>query len=638
MYEAFYQLDNNPFRLAPDPEFCFRHQSHIQAWAYLRYALKQGEGFIVITGRTGVGKTTLISEFLAELGPTGIVATSVAATNVEAADLMRAVAYAWGIDVEGLDKVTVVRRIGQFLQQHRQQGKRALLIVDEAQGLSCAALEELRLLADLRTDSGPLLQVFLVGQEQLRNVMSAPELEQLQQRVIGTCFLEPMDIRETSKYMEHRLQRAGWQGDPELTGGAMLLIYEYSRGVPRHINKIANRLFLYGSLNKKHELNRDDVLTIVGELRAEQLAPLESAQPTPLIVKELEDGSLSLDDLALKKAIVSGPAAFQSVAADSGTEPGAVESPPVWREPGKAVNRRSPQASKPAFRAWLPAMLAVVLVSSVAMMMYRGGRDDNPETGFSDSSTEQLSANPDSGPVPTLVSPPTQQGESRSDRVGYSGIPATITDLAVAEVTDYRAMEVPLPPGFVSDIAVLESVDQMTALQEGLVHASSAADQPAPELQVHEEGIADFLVLAGRSLERNRLLVPANNNAHYYYRKVLEQDPENAQALQGLDRIAERYVILARQASSRQDEEKTRRYVSRGLSVRPDDQRLLLMKEKLRVVAEERRTRALETEQLQAAADVRPDQESLVTRFRDFFDGDKARVERVDIWEEDNNW
>ena len=306
MFEAFYKLSTNPFRLTPDPKFCFRHPSHNQAYAYLQYALRLGEGFIMVTGRPGIGKTTLAEVFLTEIKHSEVVAARVASANVEAADLLRVVAYSYGIDVAGLDKATILLYLEQFFIQQTRSGRRVLLIIDEAQGLPHTALEELRLLADLQKDSNPLLQLFLVGQEKLRDLMREPEMEQFQQRVIGACHLEPLGLTETRSYIGHRLRKAGWKGDPELTGAAVLSLYQYSKGVPRHVNKICTRLLLHGMLGEKHELHKEDVLTVADELRAEQLAPMELDETVSadaaktVLVPELQSGSLSIADLALR--------------------------------------------------------------------------------------------------------------------------------------------------------------------------------------------------------------------------------------------------------------------------------------------------------------------------------------------------
>jgi type II secretory pathway predicted ATPase ExeA len=307
MYETFYHLSATPFRLTPDPKFCFSHSGYEQAHAYLQYAFELGEGFILLTGRPGAGKTTLIETFLGELEAKDAVTARVVVSHLESTDLLRSVAYRYEVEAEGLDKATLLKRITEFFSRQKRLGRRVLLVIDEAQGLSHSSLEELRLMADLQERGHPLLQIFLVGQESLRDVMREPRMEQFQQRVIGTCRLGPMSLAETRSYVEHRLRRASWTGDPELTGPSILAIYRYSAGVPRHVNKICTRLLLQGVLENKHKLDKDDVVGIAMEMDDEQLAPtgreLLAADETSsdaMLESELPEDSPLLSQLAVR--------------------------------------------------------------------------------------------------------------------------------------------------------------------------------------------------------------------------------------------------------------------------------------------------------------------------------------------------
>lgn len=354
MYESFYHLSANPFRLTPDPRFCFSHSTYQESHAYLLYAIELGEGFILLTGRPGAGKTTLIQGFLGSLDASKRVAARIAVTDFEASELLRAVAYNFGIDGEGLDKATLLRRIEQFFMAQVQAGRRVLLVIDEAQRLSHASLEELRLLADLQLGIDPLLQIFLVGQDALREVMDEPDMEQLQQRVIGSCRLDPLNVRETRSYIEHRLRQAGWQGVLELTGAAVLAVYEYSQGVPRHINKICTRLLLQGFMEKKYILDREDVQRVGRELGNEQLAPLSAASAVGDVADSSPTSRYSsvpdLSELAVRADSVAGsvtPDAPAGQATDSrngrqvtgmGARPGLVGNEvPVQAPPRRAV-------------------------------------------------------------------------------------------------------------------------------------------------------------------------------------------------------------------------------------------------------------------------------------------------------------
>ena len=157
------------------------------------------------------------------------------------------------------------------LNQHKEQGGRAILIVDEAQGLTMEALEEIRLLSNMQNYDGLLLQVVLLGQESLLEMIRSPGMEQLQQRLIAASHLEPLKLHETVAYVEHRLRKVGWQNDPSFTDESMDLIHKFSGGVPRRINLICHRLFIRSGLEQKHQLQGEDALHVIVELHKEGL-------------------------------------------------------------------------------------------------------------------------------------------------------------------------------------------------------------------------------------------------------------------------------------------------------------------------------------------------------------------------------
>lgn len=206
MYTDFYQLSGRPFQLTPDPHFYFDTATHRKAMAYLTYGLSQGEGFIIITGDIGAGKTTLVGHLMETIDRSRLVAAKIVTTQLDADSMLKMVATAFGIPIDGADKSGVLIRIEQYLRSHHREGRRVLLIVDEAQNLPIAALEELRMLSNFQEGTQALLQIFLLGQPEFRDQLaSSIELEQLRQRVIATHHLEPMAREELPEYIANRL-------------------------------------------------------------------------------------------------------------------------------------------------------------------------------------------------------------------------------------------------------------------------------------------------------------------------------------------------------------------------------------------------------------------------------------------------
>ncbi len=275
VYRTYYKLTGEPFRLSPDHRFSLGHRSYANAKAYLDYALLQGEGFIAITGAPGTGKTTLISDILAGFEETDMQVATLTSTQLESRDLLHMVAHSFDLHPEDRSKANLLLELERFLNQQSYRGHRTILIVDEAQSLSPSALEELRLLANMQRKDQLLLQIFLVGQEKLLDLIRAPGMEQLQQRLVAASVLEPLDLDETVDYVEHRLNMVAWRGDPAISEEALRLVYKYSGGIPRRINMICNRLFLYGGMQQKHELVGEDARTVIEELHQEFLLPAE---------------------------------------------------------------------------------------------------------------------------------------------------------------------------------------------------------------------------------------------------------------------------------------------------------------------------------------------------------------------------
>jgi putative secretion ATPase (PEP-CTERM system associated) len=306
VYESFFGLRAKPFQLNPDPDFFFGSRGHRRAMAYLEYGLHQGEGFIVVTGEVGAGKTTLLRGLLRKIPPDRIQAAQIVSTQVEADDLLRLVADAFGLPTRGVDKASLLSGLQAHVRGLHEDGRRALLIVDEAQNLSPRAVEELRMLSNFQIDDRSPLQSFLVGQPEFRAIMQRPEMRQLRQRVIASYHLGPLDRDETRHYVEHRLRHVGWRDDPRFDPAAFDAIHATTEGVPRRINSVCDRLLLATYLAEQHAITERDVHAVASELETELgassipavEAPATSAEVLPLARTRAAAGTAAAPSVA----------------------------------------------------------------------------------------------------------------------------------------------------------------------------------------------------------------------------------------------------------------------------------------------------------------------------------------------------
>jgi len=277
MYTSFYGLKACPFQLTPDAAFFFESSVHSKAMARLKYGLHQAEGFIVITGEIGAGKTTLVERLCATLDPRRYTIAKISTTQISASDTLRLIVAGFGIKAENLNKGDLLKRFELGLLAHFQAGRRLLLLVDEAQNLTVPALEELRMLSNFIIRNKAPMQSFLLGQPQLRTKLALPEMDQLRQRVLASYHLGALNMDETKAYIEHRLGVAGWRDDPRFTADAFQEIHIITGGIPRKINTLCSRLMLFGFLEEIHVIDSESVATVAEEL-----------------MQEIGDGSLTL--------------------------------------------------------------------------------------------------------------------------------------------------------------------------------------------------------------------------------------------------------------------------------------------------------------------------------------------------------
>ncbi len=281
MYERFYNLRERPFALSPDPDYLYPSGVHREALDYLRYGIETQAGFIVITGEIGSGKTTLLQTVLQRLD-SGTKVARLVNTTLEPRELLEAILLDFGVDLTSTSKPMMLRQLGEFLVRQRADGRRALLVIDEAQNLSVPALEEIRLLSNQETEKSKLLPIALVGQPNLRDKLRSPELEQLRQRVTVSYHLMPLDGPETHAYINHRLRRAALGEPMEFPAEAAAVVHARSRGVPRTINVICDATLVFGYGDERRDIDGALVEVVVAELEATGvLSPVEAVAAAP---------------------------------------------------------------------------------------------------------------------------------------------------------------------------------------------------------------------------------------------------------------------------------------------------------------------------------------------------------------------
>lgn len=278
MYTDRYRLSGQPFQLTPDARFWFDSRTHRKAMAYLGYGLAQGEGFIVVTGEIGAGKSTLVGHLMANIDRARLNAISLVSTQVEGDDMLRLVAQGLGLDTGAVEKARLLDAVEQQLERDLNAGRRTLLIVDEAQNLPVSALEELRMLSNFQLGGRALLQTVLLGQPEFRDKLAGPGLEQLRQRVIATHHLEAMGADEVEAYVRHRLTRVDWQGEPEFDEGAFEAIHRYSGGIPRRVNQLCHRLLLNAAVEDGDRITAAAAHAVAADMGADAAAPQRASE------------------------------------------------------------------------------------------------------------------------------------------------------------------------------------------------------------------------------------------------------------------------------------------------------------------------------------------------------------------------
>ncbi|MCF8110170.1 MAG: AAA family ATPase [Desulfobacteraceae bacterium] len=285
MYNSFFGFREKPFKLVPNPGYLYLSRSHEEALAHLKYAVAQGEGFVEITGEVGTGKTLLCRTFLQNMAH-GLETAYIFNPKLSAKGLLRAINSEFGIRSDLATIKELIDELNTFLIKKKAQGRRAVLIIDEAQNLGTDVLEQLRLLSNLETTKDKLLQMILVGQPELSRILASHELRQLAQRISLSCSIEPLTYEETRQYIIHRIHVASSKPRVEFTGRALRRIYKYSGGVPRLINIVCDRALLVAFSENIHRITGKVVNIAASELSVSNRGPGARQRPSalPLLV------------------------------------------------------------------------------------------------------------------------------------------------------------------------------------------------------------------------------------------------------------------------------------------------------------------------------------------------------------------
>ncbi|HSL21380.1 MAG TPA: XrtA/PEP-CTERM system-associated ATPase [Vicinamibacterales bacterium] len=336
MYERFYHLRERPFALSPDPDYLYPSRVHQEALDYLRYGLESHAGFVVVTGEIGSGKTTLLQTVLRTLDAHTTVARIVN-TILDPREVLEALLVDLGLDPSGKSKPLMLRDLAQFLVDQRMHGRMVLVVIDEAQNLSAAALEELRMLSNLETEKSKLMQIVLIGQPNLRDKLNSPQLEQLRQRITVSYHLQPLDADDAARYISHRLRHAAIGAPPEFPRAVTDLVHARSHGVPRIINVICDAVLVFGYAEERHHIDRALTEEALKELEATGVLPAEPAA---------EACSESVDMASSAGApVVVAPAYAGSL---NGSDAGFGEAPPAYARPAESAPASFGGTSSPA--------------------------------------------------------------------------------------------------------------------------------------------------------------------------------------------------------------------------------------------------------------------------------------------------
>jgi putative secretion ATPase (PEP-CTERM system associated) len=302
MYESYFKLREKPFDIVPNPAYLYLSKTHKQAMTYFNFGLQERFGFVLMTGEVGSGKTTLIRELIRTMGPE-INLARVFNTRVSSQELIAMINEDFGLDTAGKGKVLMLKDLYEHLIKEYEQGRRSVVIIDEAQNLSLDLLEEVRMLSNLETNEATLLQIMLVGQPQLGRILSLAEMRQFRQRISIVCHILPLTRQETEDYILHRLAVAGNRDALSFHDGAFDAIHEISDGIPRKINMLCNFLLLTAFTEERRDVPVEMVRDVAGGLGLQKNAELDSNAAYPSAMRQTPGNDDRINKGALLRAL-----------------------------------------------------------------------------------------------------------------------------------------------------------------------------------------------------------------------------------------------------------------------------------------------------------------------------------------------
>ena len=361
MFLDYYRLREQPFGVTPDPRFLYLARTHREALASLFYGIQAGRGFMALIARPGMGKTTLLFQLLERLRKSACFAF-LFQTQCNSREFLRYLLSDMGLDAGGKDLVSMHQQLNEALVRMSRNGRRFVLVIDEAQNLDDSVLETVRLLSDFETSSSKLIQIVLAGQPQLATKLARPSLVQLRQRIAILSRLEPLSPAETGYYIAHRLQVAGYAGGPLFSREALTLIGARSHGVPRNINNICFNALSLGFALQRKRIDARLVREAVADLELEPLVresrdPVHSAltpDPVAPVVPGVARRSAGGAWRAFRVAslavfvVLASLFIFTSIRSVLKIHPGRLFPPTAAAPSGQSTPERPPETSKPS--------------------------------------------------------------------------------------------------------------------------------------------------------------------------------------------------------------------------------------------------------------------------------------------------